>query len=312
MTVRIALALMVIVPAAMAYPWQTTTDHWILGVAVSVVLVVFAWWRGLFVTTMVSRRLAVWRRNHGRSKPRSANRVTVLLRVDAPGGTPLPVSTIAGYVERFGIRCDKVRITSRDEGGSRSTWVGVTLGADANLAALQARSAGIPLFDTAEVVGRRLADHLRETGIEVAVVDGMDTADVPLAARARERWRTVEDDRGSLAVHAITVDERLAERLVAVWAHTAPETWTSLEFSGTAARPTVTAVAAIRAAASGVEGLDGVVAIAGGQRPVLDALDPRSLDRLGIHPVPLTDGLLDGLRWQVSSTKSTEAEQTRM
>src|ERR671911_302055 len=57
MTVRLALALLFIVPAAMAYPWDSNIDRWTLGVAIGVVLVLFAWWRGLFVTNMVGRRL---------------------------------------------------------------------------------------------------------------------------------------------------------------------------------------------------------------------------------------------------------------
>ena len=63
MTARITLALMVIVPAVMTYPWHTTTHKWVLGTAVGVLVIVFAWWRGLFVTTMLARRFAVWLRN---------------------------------------------------------------------------------------------------------------------------------------------------------------------------------------------------------------------------------------------------------
>ena len=57
MTIRIALALLFIVPAAMAYPWDSDIDWWILGIAIGVTLIVFAWWRGLFVTNMIGRRL---------------------------------------------------------------------------------------------------------------------------------------------------------------------------------------------------------------------------------------------------------------
>lgn len=309
MRIRVALALLVIVPAAMAYPWHGTTDSWILGVAIAVVLVVFAWWRGLFVTTMLARRIAVWRRNHGAPTPQSSNHVTVVLRVEAPEGAPLPVSTIAGYVDRFGILCDAVRITSRDGDGGRATWVGLTIGAEANLAALQARSGDIPLVDVAEVVGRRLAGHLREMGLDAAVVD---TCDGPLAAPLRERWRAVEDERGSITAYAVAVDGRLGERLAEVWAHTSVETWTSLEFSGTSAHPTVTAVTAIRGDAAGADGLAGVVAIAGRQRPVLTNLDPRSLAPLGVDPAPSTEGLLDGIRWTVASANREVAEQTRL
>ncbi|HEX7827777.1 MAG TPA: type VII secretion protein EccE, partial [Mycobacterium sp.] len=86
MTARIALALLVIVPAAMAYPWNTPTDWWVFGVAIAVVLIAFAWWGGLFLTTAIGRRLAVWRRNHGKSGARPSNEVTVLLRVEATDG----------------------------------------------------------------------------------------------------------------------------------------------------------------------------------------------------------------------------------
>jgi hypothetical protein len=64
---------------------------------------------------------------------------------------------IAGYLDRYGVRCDKIRITSRDLDGLRTTWIGMTLGAVENLAALRARSPRIPLRDTAEVAGRRTA-----------------------------------------------------------------------------------------------------------------------------------------------------------
>jgi len=56
----------------------------------------------------------------------------------------------------------------------RTTWIGLTLGAAQNLTALQARSARIPLRDSAEVVARRLAEHSRETGWNVSVVDSAD------------------------------------------------------------------------------------------------------------------------------------------
>jgi type VII secretion protein EccE len=91
---------------------------------------------------------------------------------------------IAGYLDRYGVRCDKIRITSRDLDGLRTTWIGMTLGAVENLAALRARSPRIPLRDTAEVAGRRLADHLRETGWNVAAVD---TTDAPPPEPTRRR-----------------------------------------------------------------------------------------------------------------------------
>lgn len=309
MTARITLALLVIVPAAMAYPWRSTVDHWILGVAIAVTLVAFAWWRGQFATTMLARRWSIWRRNHGAPEPTSSDRATVLLRVDSPDAVPLPVSTIVGYVDRFGVRCDKVRITSRDVAGVRTTWVGLTLGASDNLAALRARSSEIPLVDTAEIVGRRLADHLREAGLDVGVVDA---SDVPLSTQAREGWRAVEDGDGFLSVHQITVDGHLADRLGQVWGHTPNETWTALEFSGTASHPTVTAVAAFRSdTAAGGAPLDGVVLLRGRQGPVLRALDPRSVERLGTGTTPVADGPLGQLVWRAGSTDLVEGGAVR-
>jgi type VII secretion protein EccE len=87
------LALSAIVLATLAQPWQSTTERWVLGGAVVVVLAVFAWWRGLFVTAMIWRRLAMWRRNHSKPKLRPTNQMTVLLRVADPArvGLPLPV-----------------------------------------------------------------------------------------------------------------------------------------------------------------------------------------------------------------------------
>jgi type VII secretion protein EccE len=93
------LALLVIVPSAMAYPWDTPTDWWVFGVAIAVVLLAFAWWGGLFLATMIGRRLAVWRRNQGKSGSRSSNEVTVLLHVEAPDGAALPLPVLDGYVD---------------------------------------------------------------------------------------------------------------------------------------------------------------------------------------------------------------------
>ena len=37
MIVRLTLAALFVVPAAMAYPWQTTADRWLIGAAVAAV-----------------------------------------------------------------------------------------------------------------------------------------------------------------------------------------------------------------------------------------------------------------------------------
>lgn len=313
MTARIALALLVIIPAAMAYPWNTPTDWWVFGVAVAVVLLAFAWWGGLFLTTMGGRRLAVWRRNHGKSGSRSSNEVTVLLHVEAPDGAALPLPVLAGYVERFGIRASKVRATSVDAGGARTTWVSMTLGATDNLAALRARSPEIPLHDTAETVGRRLADQLREAGLNAAIVEA---ARGPLVARGQETWRAVRDDgdpAGYVAAYRIPVDERLGDRLAEVWSLSARETWTALELSGSANAPTVAVVCAFRTDDAPAKAPPPGLQIQRGlQRSLLMALDPRSVDRLELSAVPLPTGVLDHVEWRVSMANSLMAEQTHL
>lgn len=298
MTIRLALALLAVVAAAMAYPFESTTDRWVLGVAVAVVIVVFAWWRGLFLTTRIARRLAVWRRNHTTPKPQPSNEATVLLRVDDPNAVGLSLPLVAGYVERFGIRCQKVRVTNRDRAGVRTTWISMTLNAADNLTALAARSPKLPLLATTEVVGRRLADHLRETGLEAAIVDVAD----PPAGPGREKWRAVHDENGVVSAYGIGVDDRLAERLDEVWSRPA-ETWTALEFAGAPTHLTVTAVCAFRTPQA-VRGapLPGLVAHPGIQRPLLNALDPRTAERLGIPTRPLPAGLLDRIDWPVGSS----------
>ena len=90
----------------------------------------------------------------------------------------MPLPLIAGYLDRYGLRADTIRVTSRDidhqAGRERTTWIGLTFSATDNLAALQARSPQIPLDQTAAVVARRLADHLRESGWVTGVVEPDD------------------------------------------------------------------------------------------------------------------------------------------
>jgi type VII secretion protein EccE len=227
--------------------------------------------------------------------------VTVLLRVEAPEGAAVPLPVLAGYVDRFGIRASKVRVTSVDGGGTRKTWVSMTLGAADNLAALRARSPEIPLYQTAEIVGRRLADQLREAGLEAAIVDSAQGA---LTVRGHETWRAVRDDHepaGHVAAYRVPVDERLGDRLAEVWSHTARETWTALEFGATANAPTIAAVCAFRTGEAPTKhSLPGLKIPGGLQRPLLMALDPRSVDRLDADAGPLPDGLLDHGVWEVS------------
>jgi type VII secretion protein EccE len=297
------LALSAVVAAAMAYPWQTNTDWWILGVAVAVLVAVLAWWRGQFATTTIGRRLAVWRRNRrdhsrGRSRPEPVSRTTVLLRVEDPAGVGLPLPLVAGYVERFGVRCDNVRVTSRSLSGTRATWIALTVDAVANLAALQARSAELPLRETAETAARRLADHLREIGLAAGIVE---EADAPVAGTGHETYRGVHDQRGVVTAYELPIDDRILERLAEIWFHSA-ETWTTVEFAGTSARPTLAAVCAFRTAEA-VRGVPvrGLVAQPGVQGPLLAAMNPKSGAPLGVSRTPLPPGLLQRVEWPVGS-----------
>lgn len=291
MTARLALALLFIVPAALAYPYETVTQRWILGVAVAVVILLFAWWRGDFATTKLARRWSIWRGNHSEGGTvEDAGAATVLLRLDEPASDELPVALIAGYTDRYGLRCDKVRITSRDRAGERRTWITLTLVAAQNLSALQARSARIPLQDTADVLGRRLADHLRENGWTVSV---LEVAPRPVAGEAKETWRAITDGTGFLTAYRMPTAS-LPEALAAVWAHPSEEIWTAVEFGP----GTVAAVCAVRTAERPGPGapISGLGTLGGRQRTVLDALNPLSARRIGSHQ-PADPALAEELRW---------------
>jgi type VII secretion protein EccE len=270
MTARIALASLFVVPAAMAYPWRSTADRWLLGIAVVLVGVLFAWWRGAFVTTLLRRRLGIRRRRtRSTGTHQSSLFATVLVQVAGPGQVPVPL--IAGYLDRYGVRCDKIRITSRDLDGVRTCWVSLTLGAVENLAALQARSPRIPLRDTAEVVGRRLAAHLREVGWDATLVD---TAESPVRPDAKEKWRCLRDGAGYVAAYR-------AASLEEVSGVSTAELWTAVEISGTAADLRATAVCAIRTPDKPVA-IEGLTPLNGRHRPVLDALSPTSTQRIDV------------------------------
>ncbi len=240
---RITLVLLVIVPAAMMYPWRTTNERWIAGIAVIVAVVLLSWWRGLHLTTIVGRRLALLRGGAGHESgahtlvdgSAADARTTVVLRVlperSDELSPDLPLPLIAEYLDRYGIRCDAVRVTSRDTVAGRTTWIGLTMSAATNLAALQARSATIPLRDTAEIVLRRLADHLREYGWTVSTVD-IGVPDL-LGPQVKERWRAVQDGaHGYVAAYEVRAGAAPAEVLPELWALPCVEVWTVLQFSG--------------------------------------------------------------------------------
>ncbi|MEH3131547.1 MAG: type VII secretion protein EccE [Mycolicibacterium neoaurum] len=290
MTVRLALALLFIVAAVLAYPYRNATEQWVLGVSVVVVIALFAWWRGQFATTKLARRWAIWRGNRGGvRRPARATAATVVLRIEDPLDDELPVGLIAGYADRYGLRLDKVRITSRETSGHVQHWISLTLDAEQNLSALQARSAQIPLAQTTETAARRLADHLREGGWTVTAVH---QAPRPVSDSAKETWRALTDESGFLTAYRIPVDA-LAATLDEVRAYPCEERWTAVEFGP----ESMTAVAALRSAErpAGAPPVAALVGLGGRQRSTLDALNPFSVDRLPGHQPAGT--LAEQVRW---------------
>jgi type VII secretion protein EccE len=288
----------------MAYPWQSAPDRWLLGLAVAAVVILFAWWRGFFLTTMLSRRIALLARRGKIGVPATSDEyATVALRVEPRESAELPLGVVASYLDRYGISFDKVRVTSRDIGGSRTTWVTLTLGAAENLSALSARSSHIPLQDTAQLAARRLSDHLREIGWEVTLDE---TPAVPVAEPSKETWRGVSDAQGYLAAYRIAADEQLADNLSAVWSSGADEVWTAVEFTGSRRRPEVAAACALRTGGrpGRVAPVSGLTPEAGLHAPALTALAPDSDQRLSAHATPAGHGLLATLRWPAGAALS--------
>jgi type VII secretion protein EccE len=315
-TGRITLALLAIVPAVMAYPWRSSRDYWVLGIAAVVVIVLFGWWGGLHFTTLVHRRLAMIGRSNAVIAEPSATATTALVRVSAPGrdSDVLPLPLIAEYLDRYGIRADKIRITSRDNASDpsrRETWIGITVSAIDNLAALQARSSQIPLHETAQVAVRRLADQLRETGWEVTSVASDDVPRL-LTSNPRERWRAVQ--RGAsdyLAAYQIQVDDGLPQTLDAIRSHPARETCTALEIAGDKTHPTIAVACAFQTEAPLDEAAPpaGLTPQRGNHLPALTALDLLSTRRLDGH-TEAPAGLLSRLDWPALAGAPDQASLT--
>lgn len=312
---RITLALLAVVPALMAYPWRSTRSYWLLGIAAFIVIVLFGWWRGLYFTTILRRRLAmIWRRRRPIDESGCATRTTVLLRMGPPAGEPdvFPLPLIARYLNCYGIRADAIRITSRDtesNGLRRETWIGLTLSAANNLAALQARSSRIPLQETARIAARRLADHLRETGWEVSLVEPDDVPRL-ITATGDETWCGVRNGSDYLAVYRVSVDDALPGTLDAIRSHSARETWTALEIAGPGSSDHNTIAAACAfltdTAPKGAAPLAGLTPQRGNHRPALAALDLLSTQRLDGHTDAPAD-LLTRLRWPTPATGAHRA-----
>lgn len=310
MTARITLALLFITAAALAYPWRTTVDRWVLGAAVIVVIVVFAWWRGLFGTQIVSRRLAIWRRNrrgggHTRRAAEPEETVTAVLRIEPPIPGPLPLPVLAGYVDRYGVRADKVRLVHRAAAGEDTTWLALTIGAADNLAALRARSPRLPLRETADIAARRLADHLRELGWDITIADDADT---PVPAPARETWRGLRTAAGYVSAHRVAVDDGLADTLAAAAAQPSAQTWTVLDITGSTDRPELTVGCALHSEQRPGPGapVPGLTPVRGRHGPALAAMAPQSTKRIEGRPVTVPAGMLAELSWPATRTGASE------
>lgn len=316
---RITLAALAVVPAVLVYPWHSTRDYWLLGIAAVVVIVLFGWWRGLYFTTILRRRLAIAGRRGGLvPQPGPATKTTALLRIGPPVGDsdvfPLPV--VARYLDRYGIRADKIRITSRDNGSDasrRETWIGLTVSAADNLTALRARSARIPLHETAEVAVRRLADHLRELGWEASMV-GPDDVPRLLTPNVRETWRGVQ--RGGsdyIAAYQVSVDSALSETLDVIRSYPARETCTALEIAGSGFgnRTTIAFACAFLTETRPKSGaaLAGLTPQRGNHRPALAALDLLSTQRLDGHTDAPAD-MLTRLHWPTPVAGAHRAQRT--
>jgi ESX secretion system protein EccE len=308
-TGRLTLVALAVVAGALGFPWHSARERWVLGIAVAVVIVVLARWRGLPVTTILRRRVAMRHPKRG-VRPASGGgtdeRATAILRVAPPVSGPdvLPLPLIAGYADRYGLRAEAIRITSRDtatDAGApqRQTWIGLTLSAADNLAALQARSPQIPLHQTAEVAARRLADHLRESGWAASIADADEIPEL-YGRPVRETWRGVsQGDADYIAAYQVKVDTALPNTLAAIWSYPVRETWTALEITGAGDEQTLAVACAFHTDAPPAAGgpLPGLISQSGNHRPALTALHPLSGQQLGGHVALPEALLLSRLRW---------------
>ncbi|MEO8815855.1 MAG: type VII secretion protein EccE [Mycobacterium sp.] len=315
---RMTLLLLVAVPALMAYPWSSTRERWVLAVGLLVLVALLAWWRGLHLSTIARRWLAMSRSGgglHTDQRSGSDAHATAVLRV-APSDTgALPVALITGYLNRYGLQADAVRVTSRDGRSDtgealRDIWIGLTYSAARNLAALQARSASIPLQETADVAVRRLADHLREIGWETALVGSDDLPEL-VAGSARETWRTlVDSSAGStsyVAAYRVGVDDALSDTLAEIRGYGARETWTAVEVADDGHdHRTVAAACALRTSEPphGGAPLPELVPQQGSHRSAVLVLDPLSGRLLDGH-TPMSDVAIEGLRWPTMRAAAT-------
>jgi type VII secretion protein EccE len=308
-TGRITLVDLAVVAAVMAYPWHSTRERWVLGIAIVVAITLLASWRGLPMMTILRRRIAILRPNRAARLARGSGadvRATAVLRITPPEADPdvLPLPLIARYVDRYGLHADAIRVTSRDttsETGAREreTWIGLTMSGAANLAALQARSPRIPLYETVEVAVRRLADHLREGGW-TATIAAPDDIPRLYGRSARESWSSIRQGSADyVAAYGVKVDTALPNTLAAIWSYPVREVWTALEIAGAGDDQTVAVACVLRTdGRPGVGGpLPGLTSQSGNQRAALATLHPTSTHRLDGHGMLPEALLLTRLRW---------------
>ncbi|ALR11663.1 type VII secretion protein EccE [Mycobacteroides saopaulense] len=304
-TLRLTLVATLIAMGAFALYRRDPADRWIAITAGVLALVLLVWWRGTFLTDLLGRFTKLLaRRISGRTPAADTAQVvtagvdarsTVALELTSPeSGEEVPIGLIAGYLDRYGVRCSSIRVTTADVGAESKTWVSLTLGAAANLTALQARSPRIPLRETADTVARRLADHLRELGWHV---NAAESPNAPLPVQVKEGSRGVIDDHGYLAAYRATVNGELPETLRDVWSAALPERWTVLELTGTTDAPHLSVVCALRTEEKPAPRapLAGLTPCWGEHLLVLRAMDPLSSSPLRAANANVTPEFLDKL-----------------
>ncbi|AGZ50058.1 type VII secretion protein EccE [Mycobacterium kansasii] len=311
-TWRVTLAVSVGIAAALAYPWRSTHDRWVLAVAVLSVVVLLSYWRGVHLTTNARRRMAITRgRRPGIHRRRGSlfsasidETATALIRVEPRAGRrdALPLPLIASYLDRYGIRTDNIRIINNEKiTGIGQTWIALTVSAIANLAALQARAAHIPLDQTTHVVARRLADHLHELGWTTRVARPGDLPQFG-AGTGRETWRAVVRNDGVdyLAAYRIDITDELPDVFTQIRSHPVAESWVVLEIARAATGFSLGAACVFRTAAMPRRRapLAGMTPQHGNHRQALMALDPFAAQRLEGHTA-VPDELLGRLLWPV-------------
>lgn len=270
---RLSFVFLVSVAGALTYPWPTATQRWLLVAGFAVAIAVLARWHGRFLTTLCVDSLRILMRSRVQlDRPAATSRIgndittAVVIRV-ADGTHDLSMDLLAGQLDRYGIRCRSVRVGRHQGSAGDQVWISLLFSAADNLAALQGRSAEIPLHATAHVAGRRVVDELCELGCSAALVD---PERVPRIAtgEAKELWNSIACDEGFVTVYSV---EDPSEAHVSA----GQESWTVWEIVGPVARPRMTAGVALRTPqrpgrASPAPGLTTLV---GRQMEALSALD---------------------------------------